>query len=119
MHEFFHGWQRKVGCVTLVMALAVCAMWIRNSVVSDLFLIGQVSVHFSRGGVVWSIDDGSMWHWGSWEHLPKDWNANGTHLHFGSNTAVVPYWCIVLLLSLLSAYLILWKPRKRTGVERA
>lgn len=31
MHEFFHGWQRKVGCVTLVMALAVCAMWIRNT----------------------------------------------------------------------------------------
>ena len=113
MGEFFKGWRRKTGCVTLVMACVLAVMWIRNTVASDLFLVGQVSIHFSRGGIVWSIDDVSMWHWGSWEHLPKDWNANGTNLYFGNNMAVVPYRCIVLPLTILSAHLILWNPRKR------
>ena len=28
MREFFHGWRRKVGCVTLVMACAFMAGWV-------------------------------------------------------------------------------------------
>lgn len=31
----------------------------------------------------------------------------------------IPYWSIVLLLTLLSAYLLLWQPRKRTGPDHA
>ncbi len=30
MHTVFHGWRRKLGCVTLVMALALTGLWIRS-----------------------------------------------------------------------------------------
>lgn len=30
MREFFYGWRRKVGCVTLVMALLFVGAWIRS-----------------------------------------------------------------------------------------
>ena len=33
--------------------------------------------------------------------------------------STVPYWSLACPLTLLSAYLILWKPRKRTGAEHA
>lgn len=29
MNDFFYGWRRKVGCASLVMALAFMALWIR------------------------------------------------------------------------------------------
>ena len=32
---------------------------------------------------------------------------------------IIPYWPLVLSLALLSAYLILWKPRKRTEPKHA
>jgi hypothetical protein len=28
MHTFFHGWRRKAGVVTLVMAVVVTAAWV-------------------------------------------------------------------------------------------
>lgn len=39
MREFFHGWRRKIGCVTLVMALVFVVGWIRNLVVMDVLLV--------------------------------------------------------------------------------
>lgn len=50
MRAFFHGWRRKVGCVTLVMALVFVAGWIRSFVVDDFiatpfkFNIGNWSI---------------------------------------------------------------------------
>lgn len=35
MREFFKGWQRKIGCLFLVMALAVTGMWMRSRVYGD------------------------------------------------------------------------------------
>lgn len=35
MRDFFKGWRRKVGCVTLVMALACIGLWIRGYDVGD------------------------------------------------------------------------------------
>jgi hypothetical protein len=59
-----------------------------------------------------------------WSTLSVEWRWKCCGFDFGaamdapSNVrfefAVVPYWSLVLLLSLLSAYLIVWKPRKRT-----
>lgn len=39
MWSFFHGWRRKAGVVTLVMALAMAAAWVRSCVVDDLIQI--------------------------------------------------------------------------------
>jgi hypothetical protein len=35
MSAYFKGWRRKVGCITLVIALATCAGWVRSRIVLD------------------------------------------------------------------------------------
>jgi hypothetical protein len=35
MHDFFCGWRRKLGCVTLVMALAFVGGWVRSGMRHD------------------------------------------------------------------------------------
>ena len=35
MGEFFQGWRRKIGCVTLVMAFVLVLGWIRSFYVED------------------------------------------------------------------------------------
>lgn len=43
MAEFFRGWKRKVGVVTLVLACLLTAAWIRSSVIYDsVYGIGSV-----------------------------------------------------------------------------
>ena len=37
MGDFFHGWRRKTGCATLLMALAFMAGWVRSFTVGDDF----------------------------------------------------------------------------------
>src|SRR5438309_1503746 len=37
MRAFFRGWRRKVGCVTLAMAVFLCAAWFRSLIVTDIF----------------------------------------------------------------------------------
>lgn len=39
MREFFRGWRRKAGCVTLVMACVVAGMWMRSQERFDLLTI--------------------------------------------------------------------------------
>ncbi len=39
MGQFFRGWKRKVGCVTLLMALVFMAAWIRSFGFSDQFIV--------------------------------------------------------------------------------
>ena len=41
MPEFFRGWRRKVGCVTLVMALAAWTLWLRSLIVMDLVIVNE------------------------------------------------------------------------------
>jgi len=35
MGDFFKGWRRKAGCVTLVMACTFAAAWVRSFIVED------------------------------------------------------------------------------------
>ena len=43
MSEFFQGWRRKIGAVTLTMACVVMGLWVRSSFLGD-------SLAFSVGG---------------------------------------------------------------------
>ena len=43
MGEFFHGWRRKIGVVTLVMACVSMAGWVRSHSVQDV-----ISIHSGR-----------------------------------------------------------------------
>ena len=39
MAEFFRGWKRKVGCVTLLMALMLVAGWVRSEAIRDFIML--------------------------------------------------------------------------------
>jgi len=109
MSEFFHGWRRKAGCVTLVMASAICGVWTRSLYVCDRFWIPS---HFlgSGGGCAWwmRMPPGNRWSWESKESDRVLSLSPAAHWNFGWDHWSVPYWSIVLLIVLLSAYLIVW-----------
>lgn len=108
MSSFFHGWRRKAGCVTLVMALIVMTAWIRSLVVTDSVLIWTDTdtayavsttphqLHLTRmfmvGTKLGIIDDDIEW--------------------------TVSCWWFAIPLTLLSACLLLWKPGRRVTLQK-
>jgi hypothetical protein len=128
MREFFHGWRRKTGVVTLVMACVVAGIWVRSEVTIDVvwFKVGrhQYCVHTFPGQMYcWQLKDISM-DGASWSSVAVG-SADGLSLLKNNDAAIasaaesgrryvrVWHWPIAILLTLLSAYLILGKPRKR------
>ena len=118
MHTFFHGWRRKAGCVTLVMAIAVGGMWARSLVVMDrVWFCRNAQLHhvISFDGVL------SWWKRPQTPPSPAIPSLGWSSTTFDELTTVALYqstWHIqfktlAIPLTLLSAYLILWKPRKR------
>ena len=147
MREFFHGWRRKVGCVTLVMALVVFGAWMRSHHRFDcVFIHAPAATHAMKsedGRVCWTrMEPNSSPIWMTWEsEKASEWQTVEFYRQsycgftFGTELSavvsvragegftqhrwdfwVVPYWAIVMPLTLLSAYLIVWTPRPR--VER-
>jgi hypothetical protein len=58
MGEFFRGWRRKVGVVTLVLSCVFAGLWIRSRVVRDRFSVhtnSELSTHVlsDRSGLTW------------------------------------------------------------------
>ena len=164
MREFFHGWRRKAGCVTLMMACAVMGLWIRGQRFRDELAFASASgtekeIHAivsAAAGIMWireRLPDWSMVQvtsfpvWNSHRYGDDDtsdfsgetdtrgdslwrWKWCGFDLgqgnHYGKDLTgptisywIAPYWSIAIPLMLLSAYLILWKPRKQTGADHA
>jgi hypothetical protein len=135
MRDFFRGWRRKVGCVTLVMALAGMALWIRSRIVNDEIgfaangtqyvvvsshsqVSAYQSIHLLPNRVVW-ISQGilpaertSAWHLNSIRRREQR-VATSLRRMIPSRIYTFTYWSLVIPLTLLSAYLLLWKPRKR------
>ena len=59
MGDFFRGWRRKAGCMTLVMALALMIGWVRSHTIQDELLIRignrfEYSFRSSPYGLEWS-----------------------------------------------------------------
>lgn len=153
MNEFFHGWRRKAGIATLVVACVVTGMWLRGLYVADIWcanLLGDYHVLQSGHGVVtWSRQLGigrlaevteshvridhylpeyqySKWTegWEPYEYWQCCWEYRLGDLGFGCHEQIdgdglrTLWWRIgckelVGVLTLLSAYLIFWKPRTR------
>lgn len=149
MREFFRGWRRKLGCVALVMAFAVLAMWIRSYSCDEWIERTRSNVRTSvgsqDGGILltrqwWAIDSHGPWsdsplrgfsttdsrriknipyHHGAlvdWSYqVAGFYGSSGTDLGGVSfEFRMIPYWSLVLTLTLLSAYLIVWKPRPKS-----
>ena len=163
MGEFFHGWRRKVGVLTLVMACVLMGVWFRGQTIQDSYWFG-FGIHDSflsgkhiatrgkvmhamsssaRDGLVWERTEyeGVSWfggwhtsdrfsfalfHPGGWDLAPDSklyhWQVFGfdvgkyENVNYGKYSFCrVSYSSIVLPLTLLSAWLLLSKPRKSTS----
>lgn len=72
MYTFFHGWRRKAGVVTLMMALASMAAWIKSGTAGDVVHVStprHYHMLFSAAGRLywWSMTNESgvcrvLWH---------------------------------------------------------
>ena len=137
MGEFFKGWRRKAGLVTLAMAMVLTAAWMRSRVVEDIvsftwsdrlhMIVSSYSraswwaMAKSRGAINWTSRSIPLTERGGNSHLePLLWIEllTGGTKHGPAQTAIwtVNYWSLALPPTLLSAWLILIKPRK---VERS
>ena len=156
MGEFFKGWRRKAGLVTLAMALVLMVAWMRSAIICDELMIPyRGSLHFidSRNGrLEWTRLIPSPVRWGeydpykypiAWISFPVPGELDIEDLWAGCDVEwkwelggfefvleaigesgdrnkreswAIPYWSLVLPLTLLSAWLILVKARneKRT-----
>jgi hypothetical protein len=112
--EFFKGWRRKAGLVTLALAMVLTAGWMRSTLYYDQFFMqvprGVLHYVCSENGriVVESPAD-------------RFWDDESFALYSGPidyqwERVGIPYWSLVLPLTLLSAWLILAKqPKSKTG----
>jgi hypothetical protein len=159
MREFFRGWRRKVGCVTLVMACVVMGLWIRGFHWQDSaefcpsrtiyttssgygYFAFQAFEFPARGAALsqssvstsplrllqmgWNssliteeLGEFAPWkgaeseaHWKWQSFLVGTASFDTVNLNYSKSYAIIPCWSIAIPLTLLSAYLILWKPRK-------
>jgi hypothetical protein len=106
MLEFFRGWRRKVGIVTLLMSIAFLGMWFRSRVVEDALEIAFWDVLSQNGTVSWRLRSfvaRAPWFWSY--PLPPSGKGLGGHFELR-----LRYGTLVLFFTVLSAYLLLWKP---------
>jgi hypothetical protein len=127
MRAFFRGWPRKTGCVVLVLAIAVAIAWARAFVRYDVvyFSLGhrQYQIISTEAGVALTSWDYShpATQWRILDAAQFDDGGTGLLLSYvesdfdGLNVShsELPHWQLLLPLTLISAFLILWKPRKK------
>ena len=136
----------KIGCRLLFVACVFVAAWVRSEVYQDSILIPENSflievehnfpakskshrilLFVSESGVTrWSIIDGDR-------RIPRvrlrflNWESHRISLSerevlessVVTGPFVVPYWCLTLLFTLISAYLLLAKPRPKTSPAKS
>jgi len=128
MGDFFHGWRRKAGCVTLVMAMIFASGWTRSLSAIDTFRISTIRydtfICFSTSGEIWCKRMPSNYgppaiRWYSEERL--DYRIESLKSYYGikPNDSGIPYWSIVVPFILLSAYLLLWPDKRRERKAKA
>ena len=107
MSDFFGGWRRKMGIVTLALALASIGLWglgqTRKSPVDVRIPVGEDVEYGVRLTPVLI-------------HILKyqSFQYHSQRATGALTIEKVPYWSIVTPLTLLSAYLLLTRPRERT-----
>lgn len=129
MKQFFHGWRRKVGVAALVVACACIGMWVRSRVANDwvhVYVGPDWSLLLESGDdrILFQISfepqqpvtrHYSIW-FGSYSNNPAESGVVLDPIELEGRVLplmTIPYWNVVAPLTLFSAYLILWAPRKR------
>ena len=145
MGNYFKPWRRKIGVVTLVMALVFMAGWLRSAYYWEGvcwgikgFGVGVVSLDHMfliSIGAVWEPSEwpwpdlfsfpGSTWEKEVTQKYDYKWTMAGIFLGVWPETPQFPksyvaapsYHWIVISLTLISAYLLLIKPRKANQMK--
>lgn len=102
MGNYFKPLQRKMGVVTLVMALLFLAAWGRSQIV-EYTLTWPIS---DDQELIVAFHSNAMWIGKSRPHT-----ANGVTTIQRLWSAIMPYWLAIIPLTFLSAWLILSTPR--------
>lgn len=135
MREFFRGWKRKTGLLTLLLACVFTAGWVRSLMVTDSvnWHLGYEFVFFSHDGhvsaYIRTMNHTFRWtrpHFSTEIYRPftdpgdkQNWKWNFVGVRFGSKDANEPYFHMVAIpnsylvfpLTMLSAWLLLSKSR--------
>lgn len=107
MREFFRGWRRKAGCGLLTLVMVLTGAWIR-SLSAERY--SDVPDNLREAKVGLSIRSFA----GSCRLVASRFEEHAHALgYYRTDVVVIPYWSVVWPLTLLSAYLILWKPRPK------
>lgn len=139
MGQYFRGWRRKVGVVTLLFAVLFMAGWIRSKVTSDMLTFQffenfDCPIHcfessygcFAYDQIVGSSYPAKV----SWESCPiedrrdpwaptqnRTWQWNCGLFELGQTADLylhryvhIPYWVIVTPLTLISIWLLISRP---------
>jgi len=145
MGEFFRGWRRRIGVMTLVVTCIITGCWVRSRNRVDLiFLHGiwsnhvfvsgcdkfglieggvfKVTQNMTRNGVETVLSPDSRFVGSISPVRHHGWQASSLRICSSStndnvHTALTPYWSIVFPLTLISAYLLLSKPRISTPMK--
>lgn len=143
MSGFFKSRRRNIGLILLTLPLMLTVVWMRSFVISDCLLLGgRNNVHkvdSCHGILCWAIISDKMpsrleWYsdspnpysepWGEIEFERGAWRFVGITIGSGQirwlgewsrvDAVVTPYWCLVLPLTVFSAYLFFSKPCRVT-----
>ncbi len=135
MSDFFTPWRRKMGVVTLIVALPLMGMWVRSYVVEDKLAITIGDVRYAIGSVQGCVvrdrwldktHSGGIGYSSEWRdlnrpaRLPPPYYRAPPGSPLGQvefESKAVPYWPFVVPLSLLSACLLLSQPRTRSNPQ--
>lgn len=119
MRDFFRGWRRKTGCLTLVIASVPSTIWIHSlSYDSKVWVVFNGRLHTlttHHGTLIWRGQiakprDASDW---ILRPTPRYWVELVDPWYFDSerwNVSIPP---IAITLTIFSAFLLLWPQRQR------
>jgi hypothetical protein len=132
MSDYFKPWRRKLGIATLMMACVFAAAWVRSLMLTDvvrvpLWQFGKIGIASNVGyfSFAWASHERSN-NGFNWITYPFEVTALISYapwtFDFTSKTPVQPvmgYWSVVIPLTLVSAWLLLSKPRKPKSTSQA
>ena len=130
MREILKGWRRKAGVVTLAMACALMSLWFRSQSRYDMIAFSTTFVgHHGQelesvnGCLTWSRRRQTMtdtFEYDSGLLSPTSGAVGfGDGIEDAGQSWFVPYLAVAVPMTLLSAFLILWKPRKASRITQA
>ena len=123
MGEFFKGWRRKIGVVTLVMACVITSLWIGSRGISNTYaiplpadralVVTSLNGRIGCGVEVWISPPIASANNGKFHESLLDYTLEEWHYL----PCTVPCWTIAVPLTLISLWLLLSKPYKSTRTK--